>query len=115
MTLVATDTEKKETVNLTIKREVSQCSFNTQNGLLIWPIGVQRTVAEPNESPFKFVSIVIIMGERVLARMGSRWQTYSLQEEGVRSLNQCVNGREFGESADEWCTLRRKVKHFYQG
>lgn len=52
------------------------------------------------------------MGERVLATMGSRWQTYSLQEEGVRSFNQCVNGRELGESADEWCTLRSKVKHF---
>lgn len=93
MAQVATDTAKESNLCLTVNRKVSQCSFNTQNGLLIWPIAVQRTVAKPNESPFKFVSIVIIMGERFLVRMGSRWQTYSLQEEGVRSLNQCINGR----------------------
>lgn len=43
---------------------MSQCTFNTQNGLLVQPIGVECTIVEHDESLFKFVSIVIIMGKR---------------------------------------------------
>lgn len=90
---------------------MSQCSGNTPNDLLERPIGAQLTVAEPNESFFKIVSSVIITWNGVLSRMGSRWQTYSLQQGGVRSLNQCVNGRELRETANEEIAVRVAVHY----
>lgn len=84
MTSEVTNTEKKES-NFYLRgyRTVNQRSFILKM--------VRSTVAEPDESLFKCVSIVIMMGKVGLTRMGGRWQTHSLQGEEVRSLNQCVN------------------------
>lgn len=51
-----------------------------------------------------------MMGREVLARMGSRWQTHSLQGEEVGPLNLCIN-RGGSYSADEEIAMRRAVKY----
>lgn len=80
MTSVTTNVENKESIlNWRACKRVSQCSFDTEKRPLC--TAFRCSVAERDESLFKFESIVTVMGTEVLVGMGCRWQLITSEEE----------------------------------